>query len=815
MAMVTYVSAGVYDTHLGSASIAATPSVSLTLAGATSAGVTAPNLVNKITGCWICIGTIPTNGGNITVEIMESGVSKATATINSADIQLGMNYVRYATPYQFATLTASAYTARVKNSVGTSGNLRPGPTTLWFQFTYDTAAALGASDDLWVGGFNDAGLTTKTYTVSGTSNTWGSKATTGIGSTTQTMGAALTIGSGGTFKHDTAANCTTTLKGSVWVGSPSGVFDIRGSATKSIVSTFIIDSTANGDQGIFSATGATGGQILTTGATYTQYSQYASGVGTAASPLTTQAAHDLSVGDEIVVPGVAYNTNQTRFVITVVNSTQVVVSTTAGGAESAITNTPAVGSYIANLTRNVIIKPVTTTLGYYINNSSSIAGNFDYTRFEYSDNSSGKGITLSGGVTGAATSSFDGIVGYNNSITGGRGWLLMSGTGDPSTSITNHTGITAYNTSGSNFSGQSGVGFSSTSNKTINYLLHYNGPSTAGAAMLSLNISSTGNIINNCHSYGANANNNPAGYSVGIFSSSGNTFNSCTVNSCRTNATYLAGGSSNVFNFCNFGSISTNTIDILTLTGTLNQALYADCNFGSATLISGYTAQLDGSDIAFQNMDGNSSKHRWYTNKGSWWSSGTGLTDTTVRTASSLALVSKPENASTGSSWTFKIPANPTSAVGVFGYVYRNATFSSGTLKVELFLPGTLLTATPDDTYTFATTTGSWLPFNINAYYSGSVARYATVRVTGVTATAGAYFFIDDLYDAGTGNKVAGLDLWDNGQPSQIMVQSDFSVVPAAVWGFSNANTQANTMGQDQVDARSNSDVTQAKVDTL
>jgi hypothetical protein len=813
MALQTYVSAGVYDTHLGSATITAT-TAGLTLAGITSSGVTAPNLVNKITGVWICISTLPTNAGNITAEIMESGVSKKTATINLADAQLGMNYFRFATPYQFATLTASAYTCRLKNTVSTSGNVRTAASGLWFQFTYDTAGALGASDDLWVGGFNDAGLTTKTLTVTGTANTFGSKATTAIGSTTQTMGAALTVGSGGTFKHDTAASCTTTLKGSVWV-TAGGVFDIRASATKSIVSTFIIDSTANGDQGIFSATGATGGQLLTTGATYDQYTRYASGTGTAADPLIVSVAWDAGVNDEIVIPGIAYNTNQIRFVKTRNSSTSFVLSATAGGAESAITNTPAVGSYIANLTRNSIIKPVTTTLGYYINNSSNTAGNFNYTRFEYSDNTSGKALTFSGGSTGGATSSFDGIVGYQTSITGGRHWLAFSGTGDPSTSTTTHTGITAYNTAGTNYIGQSGVGFQGTSNKTVNYLLHYNGSSTTTGAMLSLNGSSTGNIINNSHAYGTNGLASASGYAIGIFSSSSNTFNNCTVNACRTNAVYFAVGTGNTFNSCNFGTVATNTVDITSLSSTLNQAVFNNCSFGSATLISNYLNQLDTSSINFQDMDTNTSKHRWYTNKGSWWSSGTGLTDTTVRTASSLALVSKPENASTGSSWTFKIPANPTSAVGVFGYVYRNATFSSGTLKVELFLPGTLLTATPDDTYTFATTTGSWLPFNINAYYSGSVARYATVRITGVTATAGAYFFIDDLYDAGTGNKVAGLDLWDNGQPSEIMVQSDFSVVPAAVWGFSNANTQANTMGQDQVDARSNSDVTQAKVDTL
>lgn len=800
MALQTYVSPGVHDTHLGSATITAT-TAGLTLAGITSAGVTAPNTSNKITGVWICISVLPSNGGNITAEIMESGVSKATATINNADAKLGMNYFRYATPYQFTTTGASAYTCRLKNTVGSSGNVRTAASGLWFQFTYDTAGALGASDDLWIGGFNDAGLTTKTFTPTGTTTTFGSKATTAIGSTTQTMGAALTIGSGGTFKHDTAANCTTTLKGSVWV-TAGGVFDIRGSATKSIVSTFIIDSTANGDQGIFSATGTTGGQILTTGATYDQYTRYASGTGTAADPLIVSVAWDADVDDEIVIPGVAYNTNQVRFIKTRNSSTSFVLSATAGGAESAITNTPAVGSYIANLTRNVIIKPVTTTLGYYINNASNTAGSFNYTRFEYSDNNSGKAITPSGGSTGGATSSFDGIVTYNTSNTGGRHWLAMSGTGDPSTSTTTHTGITAYNTAGTNYSGQSGVGFQGTSNKTLNYLLHYNGSSTTTGAMVSLNGSSTGNIINNSHAYGTNGLASSTGYAIGIFSSSSNTFNNCTVNACRTNAVYLSVGTGNTFNNCNFGTTTTNTIDILTLSGTLNQAVFNNCSFGSATLISNYLNQLDTSSINFQDFNTNTSSHRWYTNYGSWWSSGSGLTDTTVRTASSLALAGKPENNSTGLSWSFKIPANPTSNVGIFGYVYRNATFSSGTLKVELFLPGTLLTGTPDATYTFPTTTGSWLPFNISAYYSGAVARYAIVRVTGVTATAGAYFFIDDLYDAGTGNKVAGLDLYDQGQPSPIMVQSDFSVVPSAVWGYADGNTQANTMGKHQADLK-------------
>jgi len=795
-----------YDTMLGSATITAT-TAGLTLAGITSSGVTAPNLVNKITGVWICISTLPANGGNITAEIMESGVSKATATINLADAQLGMNYFRFATPYQFATLTASAYTCRLKNTVGSSGNVRTAASGLWFQFTYDTAGALGASDDLWIGGFNDAGLTAKTCTLSGTANTFGSKAATSIGSTAQTMGAALTIGSGGTFKHDTAANCTTTLKGSVWV-TAGGVFDIRGSATKTIISTFIIDSTANGDQGIFTGVTSYGGQILTTGATCDVYTTYASGLGTAASPLITQTAWDAQVGDEIVLGGATdYLKNETRFIITRNSSTSFVLSNTAGGAEAALTQTHAVGSYMNNLTRNVVIKALTNTRGWWINNSSSVNSSFDYTRMEYSDSSSGKSLTL----TPSSLSTFDGLVLYQASITG-RGCLLLR---QNDATAQTHTGITLYNMGGLNYVAQSGISFSGSSNKTMNYCFQYNAPSsTFSCALFSYGASSTSNVMNNCHSYGGNAVNSSAGYVIGIFASNANTFNNCTVNGARQNAVYLATASGNVFNNCNFGTIGSNVIDMTALTGTLNQNYFNTCTFGSSTLHSNYLNQLDTSIAKFQNMDGNTSKHRWYTNKGSWWSAGAGLTDTTVRTASSLSLVSKPENATTGSSWTFKIPANPTSNVGIFGYVYRNATFSSGTLKVELFLPGTLLTATPDDTYTFATTTGSWLPFNISAYYSGTDSRYATVRITGVTATAGAYFFVDDLYDAGTGNKVAGFDLWEEGQPSQIMVVTDFSsAVPVlaaatttAVW--SDTTTYGTgTKGKTLKDANDNAEL--------
>jgi hypothetical protein len=624
------------------------------------------------------------------------------------------------------------------------------------------------------------------------------------------MGGALTIGSGFTVSFDQTANSALKLKGSIFV-TKGGVFDKRPPSNKSITCTLEFDMVANGDQGFFTATGAVGGQILTTGATYITAGTYASGVGTAASPLTYQAAHGLSVGDEIVVAGLGYNNNQVRFVITVVNSTQVVVSSTPGGAETAITNTPAVGAHIGNLTRNSIIKVTNTARGYYAVNASDSISDFSYTRMEYSDCSSGKTLQFQTN----SLSTMDGLVLYNNTVSG-RHCLALAQNDSNAQTFSN---IILYNTRGGNYSGQSGIGFSGTSNKVFNDCLHFNGPASADTcAFISLNLSSTANTFNRCHSYGANAGNPTSGYAIGIFSSSANTFNNCSVNGARQNAVYFAAGADNFFNNCNFGDKATNTVDMTALAATLNKAVFNNCIFGSATLISNYLNMLETSEIAFQDMDANTSKYRWYTNHGSFWSAGAGLTDTTVRTPGSLSLASKPEDAVAGSTWTFKIPAAPASSVSIPIYIYRNANFSSGVAKVELFLPGNS-TSTPDASYTFPTTTLQWLPATVSAYYAGSVARYATVKVTAVSNAAGAIMFIDDLFDSGLNNKVAGLDLSDNGKPSPVMVVTDFSsAVPVLasasadkVWQYTDGGAVAGTMGKRQVDGAENAELAAVK----
>lgn len=773
-----------YDSVLlGSESIS-TANISLTTAFQASIAQTAPNTSNKITGVFFFVAVVPATG-NIEIEVRESGVSKVSGVVNNADIQLGWNYCRFTTPYQFTTTAVGAYIAYIKKSVSNSGSVARSATGVLsvLLMTYDSTGAIGASDDPFFMGFHDSGLTPLLVTLTGTANSWGSGTDKSFtSSTTRSLGAGLTIGNGATLKFDDTADCSLKVKGSTVI-TRGGVFDTRPGA--STISTFEIDcDVADGNYSIMIPASGIGGQMLTTGTTVQVASNYVSGIGTVANPVITSTAHNFNVDDEIVFGwGANYQQNEVRFVKSIPGSNQLILSTTIGGAETALTYTHETLRPIGNLTRNSIIKATTNSRGWsmYNNQTAGDISDFGYTRFEYPNCLSGRALNPSSTTNPV---NINGSVLYNNSASG-RGSINWGGSIEETIQD-----VILFNTRGSNFSAQSGLCLAGASKKTVRRLYLYAEPnSTTCCAGLSISNTSSSNRAVDVYMSGGNAVGAALGYSIGVYGS-GNSIENSIVDGSRVRGILLDAGQQNTFTNGLYGQTATNTIDVDISSGVFVGAFFDTCSFGSATPISNYLNTLEGSLVTFQNMDGNTSKHRWYTNKGSFWSAGAGLADTTVRTVGSLALAIKPENSTDGSVMTFKVPANPTSEVLVYGYLLRNVTFSSGELKVDLFLPGTLLTATPDDTYTLPTTTGAWMPWVLKAYYSSSDSRYAIVRITAKTATAGAYAFLDDLYDAGTGNKVAGLDVWDDGQISKIMAQSDYSSIPEAtrlaVWSDDN-----------------------------
>lgn len=806
------------EATVGSAGMHASNNASPSTGGITSAGVPAPNLVNASTGVLLYMNSVPNTSAVYTVELMESGVSKASATINGTDMKVGYLYARWPFPYTFGTLAASAYTIKVTSTLN-SGTLAASSTSgMWFQITYDSTSSPATGDDIVGVGWQNGGLYTKQWTATGTSTVFGGGTVKNLGSSiTRTMQAGLMIGNGFTFKMDDTANCTVEIKGSIFI-TAGGTFDKQANASDiNIVSKLIIDcDVANGDYGVHLPPSSFNGRFLTDGMEVEHRAQYASGVGTAANPAVFQTAHGLSVNDEVIIPGTTYGDNQTRFVISIPSPTELVWSATLGGAESAITNSPAAGVWVGNMTRNSIVTAKTTTRGYYLynNTSNSEISSFNYTRWEYASCASGPNLQF---VTNSTSTppSMNGMVGYRNSASGRTSWTIIS------TVSQEINDCILYETLGSNYVGQSGMALQSSSNKTINRFMHYALPgSTQNCAGLSLTSSATNNTINDSHFYGAGANNGTLAYAIGIIGSHGNTFNNCTVNNSRVRAIYSTDGFNNTFNNCNFGTVGTNVQDIFIASSSLATMLFNGCNFGSATLISNYANTLGGSLFRFHEYQQDDNRHRWYTNNGSGFSSGSGLDETTVDTVGSLACALLPET-STGIRFEYPIPVSVGEVISVFGKFWCNATFladPSATLTAELFLPGSLVA---DQTVTLTKTTD---PTSDDAVYrlglinTATTGDVATVRLTAKTTTAGAKAFVDNL-NGGT-NPISALDIWYRGQPLAFQLSpqtlGDAAANATAVWDrAASQHTTAGTMGKILQDAEANTDVTQAKVDTL
>jgi hypothetical protein len=269
------------------------------------------------------------------------------------------------------------------------------------------------------------------------------------------------------------------------------------------------------------------------------------------------------------------------------------------------------------------------------------------------------------------------------------------------------------------------------------------------------------------------------------------TINDLNLQSGRQQGMMFAGATKVTFNDAISGTIGTNTIDINFTSSSLNLDVHFEApNFGSGTLISNYTTQAVASKITMQGVNANVNDHRTYETTGTTRSTGTGLSDTNVRTASSLAWRLAPENNTTGIVKEFKILARANSAVQILGFLQKNSTFGSSTLTVELILPGETTAAASQ---TMANDT-SWNPFSLAANYTGTTDRLATVRITAISATAGAYIYMDDIYNGSTTNKFISVDMFDRGEPAAIMFEQLGDA--ATVWAVQTSTmTASGTIG--------------------
>jgi hypothetical protein len=775
-----------------------------------TATFTAPNTTNACTGVLLYITAVG-SGGTVTVTLQESTVDTAAArTLNITALVLNSwVYFRFATPYVFTTTGAGAYRFKVKaaSPAGTSNAATDSGGTLYtYLATDDRAAVPAATDNVWIVGHNQA--TAITVTMDGTQTIGSGTDTTGLNR--RTIGSAIAIYNSGLLVWDTASSATLTCLGNIISGSGGELRIGTVAVPYPSANVATLNFNENGTSVRYGLEAYLNGKLTLQGTPKTSTTlwktTYASGAGTAASPMLVDTSVDWAVGDEIIVCAYSanatnYNESENKFIKTKNSATSYVISDTSGGAEAALAFTHTAGAYILNVQRNVIIKSTTTTESFYLFNDNTTAGDvdIDWVRFETmgANTTSKNGISLTS--SNSSRSSCDYSVAYRALF---RGFVfLLDGY-----STDTYTGLIACNQNTASTVGafdHAGRGkalvdcFAVKNNRT-GFNLNCSGATLTRCVAISNNTA------------GAGANNNTGGFSM--FNNILTALNNCEAHCNRILGMCLNGTTRLSFTSFLSGSKGTNAIDISCLSNTYNDATFINSTFSSATFVSNYTGMLIGSEVKFQTYNGTANNHAWYTNTGVARSSGSGLVDTTNKTSGNLTVRLAPENLTTGFVWEFLIGIKANTAAQIVGFAQKNVAFGSSVCTVELFLPGSTVA---DATATLDNTTGSWQVFSLAASYTGSVAGFATIRITAKTTTASAYVYFADFYN-GT-NVLTGLQSWYNGKPTPVM--TDLLGDPASVWAILTSTlTTAGTVGKlvvDNLNATMSSRASQTSVDTI
>lgn len=790
------ISGAIWDSASNTPTLHATTNISLTTAGVNGATFTAPNTTNACKGFIVLFTGTSTTPRDYTLSLQQSGVdvvsktlSISTTTLMGTTSTISWVYFQFATPFTYTTTAAGTYRPRIVASV-TAGSVAADAAGSAFAYIAvdDRAAAFGGSDEVFIISPNLGASTNYTVTNVGT-NTFGNNLdVTATTPTIRSLGLAGLVGWGSVLKMDTAVSSSLTSKGHL-ITFHNGELQagtVASPMPAGVTATLSMSMAAIGTAVLRTYVG---GKCIVQGQPRTYYkTTYVSGTGTAASPLVVSTPVDWEVGDEIVVATTDLQaSNEYRFIITKNSPTSYVLSNTAGGAENALTSTHAVGGHVLLLTRNVVFSaPSTAIQAYFLNSDVTNDGyvDFDWMRF---NNWSLVQVAIA--LTNAA-GDMDYCVIYNTL----SGFVVTT-----TKTVNTYNGIISLSTVGTTSGSQIGYirATSSANNKTFNdcFALGANANGRGGFTIASYNIT-----LNRCFALGTMSSDRRSlgegGF--GLSSAGSVTINDSGAIGNTFGSVVLSGATDIVFN--NFTSSGSAVVsDVYTVTDTYNTALFNNSTFGALALIANYLLAITGTLVRFHNYQNTANNHRWYTVNGQGLSTGTGLSDTTVRTGGSLAVRLAAET-SEGVKHTFKIVAKPNTFVSVNGFVRMNAAFSgdaSTVLTAELYLPGS---TTADATQTITKVADTWAPYNIGALYSGSVTQYATVfiRASNPLATAGAYAYHDDIYN-GT-NPITAIDVWDEGQPSDIMFEQLGDA--AAVWAVSTAGlTTAGTTGKVQADS--------------
>lgn len=806
-------------------------STNITLTGSIySLAYTAPNTTNYATGAAIMItstGYYTTGGLTLTATLQEYNGSTWNDTaangtmtiIPTASGTYALNswvYFRYGTPYKFTTTTAGYYRVKLTRgsaSQNSTARADTGGSNPAFMATDDRTGAVGSTDDLLVLGHNFS-TTPITVTWDGTASIGSGQAALTDLTTSVTLQTALYIGSYGTVTADTVADVTTTCTGHVMMalGSTWNIGSVGTAYPSARTFTWLFNPTTTCDFSFRMYNGTINFYGQPKSSTTLWKTTYSSGSGTAADPLILADAVDWSVGDEICLlassnTATNYNEMEYRFIITKNSATSYVVSSTKGGGETALSYTHT-NAYVINLARNIIFTTTNSAKGWFTGWTNSAVTNnvlsngyptVSWVRFEYLGRTSGGSPYYGGLFTNntLASCSLDYSVFYGTLY---YGWY-MSGSVIEQT----YTGlIFVRHNASANFM----LYCQNSAQKTFADCFFVDNSSGSGIFTYSSSNKFLRCIFNCVRRTGY------GGAAAYLTISTYMTFTDCEFNCCAAAVGFFSTTDSTQFITCQFGTKGYNG-QVAAVTGDFYvntspaymNVQFIDCTFGSPTLWPSSTATnyrnlIKGSEVKIHRKNATDNVHYWWTPYGSAQATGSGLSDTLVRTPGSLNVRISPEDLTNGFTWSFLIPATKNTTVSFSGYFLKNIAMGTSVCTVSLYLPGNQVdNGSPDATATLnnntsATWTGSAVqPVSISAYYTGTVDGFATVAINAKSVTAGAYLYCADFFNSGDTttlyDKLAGLSIWYNGKPAPILTALNLGGIAPAVWSVATSGLTA------------------------
>jgi len=751
--------------------------------GTLSATFTAPNTTDSVIGC-VILFTSKRVGGTFTIELQESTVTVATITVNFDDIVLGQGnttdliYFQLATPYQFTTTSANAYRWRFSASGGT-GNcilVRQNASTIAVA-SFDTRTAVaGSGDQIMIASLQGGSAVTLSVNANATIGL-----TSGLTNNQpnyRDSDYAIWIGSGGILDFSASSGITLNVSGRI-VNYWNGSIIANGGSGGTL--NFLALGKPQRSQGIFSR-----GIIDADFDDLPLITTLVGGDGSTGSPLELADDLNLQVNERIVIGAGdnganSWNNTEYKFIRTVISPTEFTLSDTAGGAESALSNTHFAGVPVTRRDSSFLItsdSPSSTTEGWYFLNERNTSMSDVYwsnVKVENIGNSAANyafGFTITSFQTGSALANPVGSIGKliveNIAYSG----LVVRPTARQVT-VDEFVAVRCLLNYGAGSPLLLSTARQLLANKCAIIDTGRQGLIVSGSAL-----DTTGFV----KLHGVNKTNIING-SVSINTSSIN--GQIDINSSRQ-AIRLLGVSNSIIDTSAIGTIGENDSYVLPNPDTLNQISFVKCNFGeNAPLVVSADAMLNGSYIAFQNYNNEPNRHFFYTDKAFFQQTGPGLPDTTLVVAGASTLSCEPYAGITEDAYfDFKFPATINFGINIIQQLLTNSSFD-GTITYSLYRPN----ENPNTSSPVATST---LPtFPANTVQVASLAwqndetenSVATLRIFISATSAGGKVYLGPFNNARTElNPPASLDSWENGLPARTIQQTAGS--PADVWNY-------------------------------